>query len=117
MKSEGGSMSAPARARTIILIVAGFIGGVSATFGLGLGSRVHAISFWGEESTPKAAPTPPAAGAAIAPQPPAVINGLPDFATLSERLSPTMVNISTSSSGSESQSPFGQRPFGGPGGP
>ncbi|MBI4518831.1 MAG: DegQ family serine endoprotease [Deltaproteobacteria bacterium] len=77
--------------------------------------RVGAISFWGEktEETPKAESAPssgaPSAAAAIA--------GLPDFARLAERLSPSVVNVSTTSAPEPRQ--LGRSPHGpgGPGGP
>jgi serine protease Do len=63
-----------------------------------------AISFWGQEPTPKAEGDVPVAQAPAAPA-----AGLPDFASLAERLSPAVVNISTSSSGG---TPSGQAPRG-----
>ena len=107
-------MSAHTRARRKFLwIAAGFLVGVLTTIGLNLGQRAHAISFWGEqEPTPQpAAPTPAAAQAPL-------ISGLPDFARLAEKLSPSVVNISTTSQG-ESHPQMGgpqqapQGPFGG----
>ena len=104
-------MSAHTRARrTILWIAAGFLVGVLTTVGFNLGQRVEAISFWGEqEATPQAeAPTP-------AVQAPAAVAGLPDFARLAEKLSPSVVNISTTSQG-ESHPQMGgpqQGPFGG----
>ena len=63
-------MSAHKRARrTFVLVAAGFLAGVIATVGLNLGSRVEAISFWGEQSAePAATPTaaPKAQGAVTA---------------------------------------------------
>jgi len=105
-------MSAHSRARrTVLWIAVGFLVGVLTTAGFNLGTAVHAISFWGEESTPKA-DTPPTPAA----QAPAVVSGLPDFARLAEKLSPSVVNISTTSQG-ESHPQLGepqQGPFGNP---
>jgi serine protease Do len=105
-------MSAHTRARrTIFWIAAGFLVGVLTTIGLNLGQRAAAISFWGEQE-----PTPQAAAPTPAPQAPAVISGLPDFARLAEKLSPSVVNISTTSQG-ESHPQMGgpqQGPQGGP---
>jgi len=93
-------MSAHPRARrSVLLVAAGFLAGVAATVGLNLGQRVEAISFWGEEK-PAAEATPPTPAAANHAQEPApVVNGLPDFARLAEKLSPAVVNISTTSQG------------------
>src|SRR5689334_15772121 len=88
-------MSALKRARTLLLIAAGFVAGIAFTFGLHAGSPAGAISFWGQESTP---PPPPATNPA-APVTPPPAGSLPDFATLAERLSPAVVNISTSTNG------------------
>jgi serine protease Do len=103
-------MSAPKRAgRVVLLIAVGFTAGVVATVGLRLAGPAHAISFWGsEEPTPEAA-NPPAS----APQAPAAGRELPDFAALTESLSPAVVNISTTSQGEVPQmgpgGPFGGR--------
>jgi serine protease Do len=110
-------MSAHVRARrTALLIAAGFLAGVVATLGLNSGNRVEAISFWGEERPAEPAATPTAATQAAVP----LVNGLPDFARLAERLSPAVVNVSTTSQG-ETPPHFGggggggggQSPFGG----
>jgi serine protease Do len=107
-------MSAHTRARrTILWIGTGFLVGVLTTIGLNLGQRVEAISFWGEqEPTPQvAAPTPAAPATAM-------LSGLPDFARLAEKLSPSVVNISTTSQGEAHPQMGGpqqgpQGPFGG----
>jgi serine protease Do len=102
-------MSAHLRAgRTALLVAAGFLACVAATIGLN-GQRVEAISFWGEASpTPGSAkPTPAAAS-----QP--ATGCLPDFTQLAARLSPSVVNISTTSEGeTPPQMGPGQDPFGG----
>ncbi len=54
----------------------------------GAGGFAHAISFWGEKPAEKPEPTPALSGS----QP---VTTLPDFASLAERLSPSVVNIST----------------------
>jgi len=105
-------MSAHVRARrTALLVIAGFLAGVVATVGFNLGQRVEAISFWGEQPT-EPAPTPPAAAE---PQAQAPMSSLPDFSRLAERLSPAVVNVSTTSQGETphmggqgGQNPFGQ---------
>jgi serine protease Do len=108
-------MSAHTRARrTILWIAAGFLAGILTTVGFNLERRAQAISFWGEqEPTPQAeAPTPAAAA-----QAPALVSGLPDFSRLAEKLSPSVVNISSTSQGEAhpqmggpQQGPFGGRP-------
>jgi serine protease Do len=112
MKEEGGSMSALLRARrSVVLVAAGFLAGVGITAGLNLGQRVEAINFWGEEEPAQPAATPTHAAA---PQPPGAMSSLPDFTQLAERLSPAVVNISTTSQGEAPQmgGPGGQGPFG-----
>jgi serine protease Do len=104
-------MSAQVRARRgVLLIAAGFLSGVAVTVGLNLGQRVEAISFWGEEqpAEPAATPTPAAAPRAQGP-----LSSLPDFTQLAERLSPAVVNISTTSQGEAPQmGGGGPNPFG-----
>jgi serine protease Do len=87
--------------------------GVVCVLGTTGADRARAISFWGEDAI---APTPTpesstrAAAAAL---------GLPDFTDLAERLSPEVVNISTTSEGEQQQPQFapprqmppGQDPF------
>jgi serine protease Do len=103
-------MSAQVRApRTVILVFAGFLAGVVATVGLNFGARVHALSFWGEEPTEKPA-APPTPGAKTTAQAP--LSGLPDFTVLTEKLSPAVVNVSTTS-----QAEANPHMEGGPGGP
>jgi serine protease Do len=102
-------MSAHKRARrTLILVASGFLAGVIATVGLNLGSRVEAISFWGEQSAePTAAPT-------AAPNAQGAVATLPDFAALAERLSAAVVNVSTTSQGEVPSFGGGEGgPFGG----
>jgi serine protease Do len=103
-------MSAQVRPRrTVLLVAAGILVGVLTTVGFHLDRRVEAISFWGEQPTEvPAQPTPAAQAPAAAPVP--AIAALPDFSTLAERLSPAVVNVSTTSQG---ETPQG---FGGGGG-
>ncbi len=108
MKDRPGS----SRVSALILVAAiGFASGAAFFHG---GDVAHAISFWGEKEQ-KAADTP--AAAAIKPTPPSVAvqgaTSLPDFATLAEHLSPSVVNISTTSQ-HEAPSGFGgmPQPFG-----
>jgi len=84
----------------------GFILGIFTSAACNLEGRVHAISFWGEEK-PEAADTPtPGAPGAQAPAP--GFSGLPDFTHLVEKLSPSVVNISTTSQAEGLQmGPFG----------
>jgi serine protease Do len=107
-------MSAPTRAiRVVFFIALGFVAGVVATVGLQLAGPAHAISFWGsEEPTPQAVTPPPQAEQA----PSTTGRELPDFAALADRLSPAVVNVSTTSQGEVPQmGPGGQGgPFGGP---
>ena len=107
-------MSAHPRARrtilTVTLIALGFLMGIVTTVSLNLGQRVEAISFWGEEP---AQPTPTPAAAAAAPEAHTALSGLPDFSILAEKLSPAVVNISTTSQGEAPQigpGPGGQGP-------
>jgi len=104
----------------MVLLAAGFCAGVVTVTGLHGVPSAWAISFWGEEkaATP---PTPgaaePAAPAAAAPPAAAgALAALPDFTQLAEKLSPSVVNISTSSqAGAPGVNPFGGDPheFGG----
>jgi serine protease Do len=77
------------------------------------GTPVRAISFWGEktEETPKLEAAPPGAPAQSGAG--AGLAGLPDFARLAEQLSPSVVNISTTTA----PEPRPQRGPGGQGGP
>ena len=102
-------MSAHKRVRrTFVLVAAGFLAGVIATVGLNLGSRVEAISFWGEQSAePAATPT-------AAPKAQGAVTSLPDFAVLAEKLSAAVVNVSTTSQGEGPSIGGGEGgPFGG----
>ena len=101
-------MSAPVRARrTFLLLALGFLAGLMASVGLDFGQRVEAISFWGEEPAQEGAT--PAPKAQSAPQ----FAGLPDFATLTDKLSPAVVNISTTSQGeAPALGGQGEQPFG-----
>ena len=102
-------MSALVRARRIVLwIAAGFLAGVGVTVGLNVGQRVEAISFWGEEEPAQHAATPTPAAA---PRAQGALSGLPDFTDLAEKLSPAVVNISTTSQG-EAPQMGGPGPFG-----
>ncbi len=69
----------------------------------GIASKGEAIRFWGEEDGDGAAPNSAAGAAnaqpaanADAERPPVLVTGLPNFADLSDALSPSVVNISTS---------------------
>jgi serine protease Do len=102
-------MSAHKRVRrTFGLVAAGLLAGVVATVGLNRGSRVEAISFWGgENAAPTAAPT-------AAPEAQGAVSTLPDFAALAEKLSPAVVNVSTTSEGEAPSFGGGELgPFGG----
>ena len=102
-------MSALVRARRIVLwTAAGFLAGVAATAGFNVGQRVEAINFWGEEEPAQAAATPTPAAA---PKPQGALSSLPDFTDLAEKLSPAVVNISTTSQG-ETPQMGGPGPFG-----
>ncbi len=112
-------MSTSTRARTgMKLWIAGFVAGIVATVGLGSVPEARAIRFWGEEKTAPAseAPPTPAGAPAAAPAAEIPLAALPDFTQLSEKLSPSVVNISTSSQGgAPGINPFGGDPheFGG----
>lgn len=111
-------MSAHLRARRTILtfsvLALGFLLGIFTTVSFHLDQRVEAISFWGGEAP---TPTPVAVAPAVA----APAAGLPDFSNLAERLSPAVVNVSTTSQGETPQmgpgGPGGGSPFGGHGDP
>ena len=104
-------MSAHVRARrTIFLLAAGFLVGVIATIGFNLGPRVEAISFWGQDQPAEQAATP-TPGAQVQAQAQVPLSSLPDFSRLAEKLSPAVVNVSTTSQGETS--PQMQGPFGG----
>jgi len=101
---------------------AAFVLAIASAFAAGVASQggdlAHAISFWGEASeTPAQAPAAPPASGATAPAPAAAAASLPDFVQLAERLSPSVVNISTTSTSKESPHGFQGGPFGGPQGP
>ncbi|MFQ5665661.1 MAG: DegQ family serine endoprotease [Candidatus Binatia bacterium] len=105
-------MGAHGRARRrILLVAAGFLAGIVATAGLHRSQRALAISFWGnQEGTEEAARATPAAQPSTQERVPAAT--LPDFTRLAEKLSPAVVNISTTSQADAPQ--FGRRrPFGG----
>ncbi len=105
-------MSAQTRARRILTLAAGMVLGALSTAAFQLAPRAAAISFWGEgAATPEVAAPTPAAPAAAAP---AAVTSLPDFARLAERISPSVVNISTTSQGEDphGQGPQGQGPQG-----
>src|SRR5579862_4394193 len=105
-------MSAQVRARQgVLLIAAGFLAGVAVAAGLNicLGRPAEAINFWGEEEPAKQAATP--TPAAAAPRAQAALSSLPDFTDLAEKLSPAVVNISTTSQG-EAPQMGGPNPFG-----
>jgi serine protease Do len=84
---------------------------VAATVSIAVlfGSPAHAIRFWGDEPapTPTVAPAPanPAAGVPVI--------AVPNFVDLAARVSPEVVNISTTS---EAEGPADPRHFGGGGG-
>ena len=109
-------MSAQTRAHRILTLMVGMVLGAVATAAFHLAPQAGAISFWGEgATTPEAAAATPAAPAAAAP---AAVTSLPDFARLAERISPSVVNISTTSQGESPQGPRmgpgpGPGPFGG----
>lgn len=106
-------MRAPMRARrTAVSVAAGFVAGVIATAALQLQTRVEAISFWGAEPAEQAATPTPAAKAPSQ----ALMSALPDFTALTEKVSPAVVNVSTTSQG-EANPHMEGGPFGGPGNP
>src|SRR5262245_42916670 len=99
----------------LLTLAIGIILGVGATLQFGMPKAVTSSS-----STAKvalASPAAPAAPPAPASPPlepiPGTVTGLPDFATLAERLSPVVVNISTRAQRKESDTPR----FRGPGQP
>jgi len=69
------------------------------------GGFAHAISFWGEKPAEKAEPTPPHPSSQF-------VTTLPDFASLAERLSRSVVNISTTSEREAPSFGSGRTPFG-----
>jgi serine protease Do len=99
----------------LLTLAIGIILGVGATLQFGMPKPVTPSS-----TTAKVALANPVAPAAPAPPPapvlepiPGTVTGLPDFATLAERLSPVVVNISTRAQRKESDTPR----FHGPGQP
>jgi len=109
-------MSAHARARRGAGLLAAGLGAglLTAAIHVSLVPRALAISFWGEEKHAAEAgdPTPTASIAPAAPLAGVPVITLPDFAALAEALSPSVVNISTTSQGNGNSSP-GVNPFGG----
>src|SRR6266436_9701174 len=109
----------------LVTLVVGIIIGIGATIWLG---RANAPTSGRPPAAPVIAGEPaaqrsPAAAAAIvtsegqvAPAP-APLTVVPDFASLAERLSPVVVNISTSSQGKQTMEAPQFRGPGGPGGP
>ncbi len=94
--------------RTVLLVTVGFVTGLLVSIGFDLGQRVEAISFWGEQPAQESVtPTP-----APQPQSQAAAGSLPDFVRLSDKLSPAVVNISTTSQGETPPQMGGQGPFG-----
>jgi serine protease Do len=80
------------------------------------GGLASAISFWGESSDTPAAPPPTSPPSASAPAPAGGATTLPDFVALAERMSPSVVNISTTSTAKQAPGGGFGGPFGGPGG-
>jgi len=113
-------MAGPRTMRGALLaLVLGIILGVGVTIWLGI-SRQDATRLVGMATSasskaapgPSAAPSPETGGGAIAPAP-VPLTVVPDFASLAERLSPVVVNISTSSQAK--QQPMDLPQFHGPG--
>jgi serine protease Do len=101
--TEGVEMI-PGRQRWAVIAVAtvGFAVGMLVTARLEAPAPTQAISFWGSDDDEEAEPTPA--------EPPVL--QLPDFAALAKRLSPSVVNISTSQEMEELRKPFGtEDPF------
>jgi serine protease Do len=104
----------------LLALVLGIILGVGATIWLGISRQDASRLVAAKAPAPKtaASATPamvPEPGSAIAPAP-APLTVVPDFASLAERLSPVVVNISTTSQ--PKQQPMDMPQFrGGPGGP
>jgi serine protease Do len=84
-----------------------------------VGAPAHAIRFWGNGEEPPAGEQPEQAPAGAPAQPAGkvapVVNGLPNFADLTEQLRPSVVGISTTANAEGPQ--MGPRGFGGPGQP
>jgi serine protease Do len=83
----------------LLALAIGIIVGVGATLQFGMPGRdgkvAGSISATKPPLTTAPAPVVPPPAPAAAPEPIAAVTGVPDFATLAERLSPVVVNIST----------------------
>lgn len=114
----------PQRWAVIAVATIGFLVGMAVTARFDAPAPTHAIGFWGsdddeeeeaEKEKKQAQPAPfeeLEEQAVLQPAPPPAPPGLPDFAALAERLSPSVVNISTSQQMKGFSRPFGQEdPF------
>jgi len=114
-------MSAPSRTSIAAYVLSAFAAGVVATAAVEWTSPAHGISFWGQENaTPPAEAAPKPAAPAVASVP---AKDLPDFVALADRMSPAVVNISSTAQsegpsmgggqgGPGQGGPGGQGPFG-----
>jgi len=105
----------------LLALAIGIIVGVGATLQFGMPGRDgNAVGSSGAHKVPSltsapAPAVPPPAPAAVTEPPTAPVTGLPDFASLAERLSPVVVNISTRSQRKEQAEPPSHPRFRGPG--
>jgi serine protease Do len=101
----------------LLALAIGIIVGVGATLQFGMPGRGSSTVATPATKAPLASAPAPAPAVAAQPAPAdgsaPVVTGLPDFATLAERLSPVVVNISTRSARKESDTPAPR--FRGPG--
>jgi serine protease Do len=103
----------------LLALVIGIMIGVAATLWLATRRDAGPLT---AKNTERAAPVPTSSpagqsGAVIPPAPVPPVQVVPDFASLSERLSPVVVNISTRSAPSKQERQDVPQQFRGPGGP
>lgn len=102
--------ASPQRWAVIAVATIGFLVGMVVTVRFDAPAPSHAIGFWGSggDEENEAKPAVPEEQAVLPPAPAPAPPVLPNFAALAERLSPSVVNISTSQEVKGFSRPFGQ---------